>query len=146
MSSATGCPWTATSNVPWLTITSGATGSGNGSVVFNVAANSGPARTGTLAIGGQVFTVDQAGVCVYSITPSSRDVGKDGVTGSVAVTAAAGCSWTATSNAGFIAITSGASGTGNGTVMYSVSSYNGNGTRTGTLTIAGQTFTVTQQK
>ena len=64
----------------------------------------------------------------------------------MAVTAPAGCSWTAISNAGWITVIAGASGTGNGTVTYDVDNYNGNGTRTGTLTIAGQTFTVTQRR
>ena len=40
--------------------------------------------------------------------------------GSVTVTAGAGCAWTATSNAAWISITAGGSGTGNGTVSYSV--------------------------
>jgi hypothetical protein len=42
-------------------------------------------------------------------------------------------------------ITSGASGTGNGTVTFTADSFPGGGSsRTGTLTIAGQTFTVNQ--
>ena len=146
VSAPSGCPWTSASNAQWLTITSGASGSGNGSVAFNVAANTGPGRTGTLTIGGQTFTVDQAGTCTYSINPSSREFDKDGGTGSVAVTAPNGCAWTASSGAGFIAITGGQSGSGNGTVTYTVASYNGNGNRNGTMTIAGQTFTVSQKK
>ena len=146
VSVASGCAWTATSNATWLTITSGLSGTGNGSVALNVAANTGPARTGTLTIGGLTFTVDQAGPCLYSIDPSSRSFDKDGGTGSVVVTAPAGCAWAAASNAGFITITAGQSGTGNGTVTYTVASYNGNGTRNGTMTIAGQTFSVSQKK
>jgi hypothetical protein len=61
------------------------------------------------------------------------------------VTATAGCSWTAVSNDGWIEVTAGANGTGNGSVAFKVSK-NGGNERTGTLTIAGQTFTVTQQK
>ena len=38
----------------------------------------------------------------------------------------------------------GANGTGNGTVTYSVGANTGSTSRTGTLTIAGSTFTVTQ--
>jgi serine protease len=60
------------------------------------------------------------------------------------VTASAGCSWTAASNSGFIAVTAGASGTGSGTVTYNVGANGATTARTGTLTIAGQTFTVTQ--
>jgi hypothetical protein len=59
------------------------------------------------------------------------------------VTTTAGCAWTATSNASWITITNGASGTGTGTVMFTVA-VNLGGSRTGTLTVAGQTATVQQ--
>jgi len=55
----TGCLWAATSNAAW--ITGGTSGSGNGTVTYSVAANSGPARTGTMTIAGQTFTVSQDG-------------------------------------------------------------------------------------
>jgi hypothetical protein len=64
VTAGTSCTWTATSNVPWLTITSGASGSGNGTVGYSVAANSGAARSGTMNIAGQTFTVNQTGVIV----------------------------------------------------------------------------------
>jgi len=51
--------WTATSNVPWLTITGGAVGTGNGRVTFAVAANAGGERTGFLTIGDKTFSVSQ---------------------------------------------------------------------------------------
>jgi Zn-dependent metalloprotease len=87
---------------------------------------------------------DCGGTCTFSISPTSASQPAGGGTGSVTVTAGAGCAWTAVSNATFITITSGSSGSGNGTVNYSVASNAGTGSRTGTLTIAGQTFTVTQ--
>jgi Zn-dependent metalloprotease len=87
---------------------------------------------------------DCGGTCTFSISPTSASQPAGGGTGSVTVTAGAGCAWTASSNASFITITSGASGSGNGTVNYSVASNAGTSSRTGTLTIAGLTFTVTQ--
>lgn len=55
-----GCNWTATSNNPsFITITGGAAGSGNGSASFSVAQNSGVARSGTITVAGQTFTVRQ---------------------------------------------------------------------------------------
>jgi hypothetical protein len=141
-----GCTWTATSGAPWITVTAGASGTGNGSVGFSVAANTGAARSGTLTIAGQVFTVNQAAFiapCTYSIAPTSQSVPAIGGTGTVTVTAASGCAWTAASNAPWLTITSGASGTGNGSVGFSAAA-NVAGSRSGTLTIAGQTFTVTQ--
>jgi hypothetical protein len=146
VSTAAGCAWTATSNAGWLTIAAGASGAGNGTVGFSVAANSGSARTGTLTIAGHAFTVTQGSACTYSISPKSFTIGKKGGKGpTIAVSAPAGCSWTAVSNDGWLTITSGASGTGNDTVKFQVASFSGN-SRTGTLTIAGGTFTVTQTK
>jgi hypothetical protein len=146
VSTAAGCAWTATRNAAWLTIAAGASGSGNGSVAFSVAANSGSARTGTLTIAGHAFTVLQGGACTYSINPTSHTIGRKGGKGpNIAVSAPAGCSWTAASNDGWLTITSGASGTGNDTVKFQVASFSGS-SRTGTLTIAGRTFTVTQAK
>jgi len=55
-----GCMWSATSNVPWIAVTGGAGGSGPGVVAYQVASNPGPARTGTMTIAGQSFTVQQA--------------------------------------------------------------------------------------
>ena len=82
--------------------------------------------------------------CTYSISPTSQHFSATGGTGSVNVTTQGGCSWTATSNNSWIHITSGSSGTGNGTVNYSVAANSGTSSRTGTMTVAGHTFTVTQ--
>ncbi|MBS1789332.1 MAG: pre-peptidase C-terminal domain-containing protein [Acidobacteria bacterium] len=84
--------------------------------------------------------------CGYAISPASYSFGDDAGTGSVMVTGPGNTcgGWTATSNANWITIISGTSGNGNGTVNYSVTAYTGNIPRTGTLTIASQTFTVTQ--
>jgi hypothetical protein len=84
--------------------------------------------------------------CSTSISPSSASYGPAGGSGEVTVTAAASCSWTATSNAAWITVTSGGSGTGDGTVGYSVAPNSGSAARTGTVTIAGNAFTVTQSE
>jgi hypothetical protein len=55
------CTWTATSDVDWITITTGASGLGNGLVQFVAAANNGPARTGTLTIAGRRYQVTEGG-------------------------------------------------------------------------------------
>ncbi|MBI4917566.1 MAG: VCBS repeat-containing protein [Acidobacteria bacterium] len=138
-----GCGWTAVSNDGWILVTSGSSGSGNGSVSYSVSANTGPARSGTITIAGQTFTVNQAAGCSYSIDPTSSSVASGGGTGSVTVTAGAGCAWTAASNDAWVEVTSGASGSGDGSVGYSVSATTGPA-RSGTITIAGQTFTVSQ--
>jgi hypothetical protein len=53
------CPWTATSNVPWIAITAGSSGQGNGQVSFTVTANPGSARQGTITVNGQTFAITQ---------------------------------------------------------------------------------------
>jgi hypothetical protein len=58
--SAGGCFWPATSNVAWITITSGAGGAGNGPMTFSVEPTVGPTRIGTLTIAGHTFTVMQS--------------------------------------------------------------------------------------
>ena len=54
------CPWTANSNADWMSITNGAAGSGDGSVVFAVSPNiTGATRVGTLTAAGLTVTVTQ---------------------------------------------------------------------------------------
>jgi hypothetical protein len=143
VSAGGGCGWTATSNAGWMSITSGANGTGNGSVGFTVAANNGPDRQGTLSIGGRTFTVSQAENCSFSISPGQVSVPAAAGTTNVNVTSPGGCGWTASSAAAWLGISSGASGTGNGTVKISIQE-NTAGPRSGTATIAGHTFTVSQ--
>jgi formylglycine-generating enzyme required for sulfatase activity/C1A family cysteine protease len=85
-----------------------------------------------------------SGNCTYSISPVSNSFSSTAGTGSVSVTAQSGCNWTADSSATWITLISGSNGGGSGTVSYSVASNSGTSSRTGTVTIAGQTFTVIQ--
>ena len=83
--------------------------------------------------------------CTFSITPANQSFNSSGSSGDVSVTATSGCNWTASSNASWLIIISGNSGTGDGTVNYSVSPHTDVTSRTGTITIAGETFTVKQE-
>jgi hypothetical protein len=103
-------------------------------------------RTAFVPVSLMFFTVGSYSVvgfptCNASLSSTDQTFGAAGGTGSLDVTAT--CDWAAISNANWIIITSGGSGTGNGTLNYSVSANSGP-SRTGTMTIAGQTFTVTQ--
>ena len=82
--------------------------------------------------------------CTFSISPTSRNSAAAGGSGEVAVTGGSGCSWTASSNESWVRITAGASGTGNGNVAYTIDANTSAAARTGTMTIAGRTFTVAQ--
>jgi glucose/arabinose dehydrogenase len=103
---------------------------------------------------GEIYVVGIGGVvqrltntdatCLFSILPTNRSFSAGGGTGSVQVTTGVSCPWTAMSNESWIAITPGSSGTGVGVVNYSVDPNTAATTRTGTMTIAGQTFAVVQ--
>ncbi|MDP3001282.1 MAG: BACON domain-containing carbohydrate-binding protein, partial [Bryobacterales bacterium] len=147
VSTGTACSWTAASNADWISIQSGSSGRGVGTVAYRVAANASPTpRAGTLTIAGQSFTVTQsaATVCTYTIEPASVAVQASGGTGSVSVKTGSQCRWTAVSNSNWLSVTGGASGTGNGSVSFSAAANTGAAPRTGTLTIGGQTFAVQQ--
>lgn len=87
--------------------------------------------------------------CTYSISDSPGEpFPATGGTGTIDVTTDTNCSWTAVSNASWITVTSGSSGTGNGSdndVVYIVARNKGKKERTGTITVAGKQFTVTQE-
>lgn len=149
--SAASCTWTAGTAASWVTVVSGASGTGSGSVTYRVSEN--PAadpRTATLTVAGLVHTITQQGrapvACTYAISPTSAAFDSRGGTGSFSVTAPAGCAWTAKSSAAFVTITSGASGEGSGTVSYRVAENGTPDSRTATVTVADQTFTITQQR
>jgi hypothetical protein len=140
-----GCAWTAVSNNSWITITSGATGRGDGTIAYNVAPNNGAPREGTITAGGQTFTVRQSGNCTFTLSPTSKTAAAGGDTGSFTITASSSnCTWTATPSASWITINGAASGTGNGTVQFNVAPNTG-ALRTGTITVGEQVFTITQQ-
>lgn len=74
VSAAQTCAWTAASDVSWLSIVSGSSGSGNGVVNYSVVANTGAARSGTITAAGQTFTVNQAAAssnCVVTSSPGT---------------------------------------------------------------------------
>ena len=82
--------------------------------------------------------------CTYAIAPSGRSHGAGADSGTVEVTTSPSCVWAAASHDSWLVVSGSSSGTGSGTVTYAVAA-NAGSARTGTLTIAGQTFTVTQE-
>jgi len=108
--SALNCPWTAISNVSW--IATSATGTGDGTAGFTVAADVGTARSGTITIAGQMFTVNQAGAAAatLSLNASTLRFGTTGqqITGpqliALSFSPAAAVAWTASSNTSNITV------------------------------------------
>jgi hypothetical protein len=104
-----------------------------------------PPALGPDDLNGLTFVYPVTGpACTFSLSPTSASWGAAGGSGSATVSTQPGCAWSASSSASFLNISSGSAGTGSGTVNYSVASSSAFSSRTGTLTIAGQTFTVTQ--
>jgi hypothetical protein len=147
VTTTTGCTWTAAATVTWLAIASGATGSGAGTVTFTAEANTGPQRMGALTVAGHTVAVTQAAPatpCTYQVSPLQQSIAAVGGAGApFGVTTASGCTWTAATTADWITITSAANQVGTGSVTFTVAANTGV-LREGTLTIAGQTVTVSQ--
>ena len=139
-----GCDWSVSEAVDWITITSGGNGSGNGTVSYSVSANSSAvSRSGEINVAGQPHTVTQGPApCTYRISPTSRSIDASGGTYSIAVTAPGGCDWTASESASWLRITP-TSDSGDGTVTVTVDRNTG-AARSATITIAGQAHRVSQ--
>src|SRR5262249_51556438 len=101
-----------------------------------------PSRVYVGTYGGVVVSSETG--CGYSIFSTASSYSSSGMASDHVTVAATGCGWTAESHDSWIAITSGSSGSGNGVVNFSVAPNVSPDSRTGTLTIAGETFTVTQ--
>ena len=67
ITAAAGCQWTATSALSWVTLTGTSSGSGNGTVTYQVTANAGAMQTGNLTVAGLPFTVEQASETVKGL-------------------------------------------------------------------------------
>jgi hypothetical protein len=141
----TTCVRTSTPSAGWITITGGGSGSGNGTVSFSVAANTGPARNGSITVSvsgtSQAYTINQdaAVACSQSLTPTNVFFSSMGGSGSSIVTISGGCtSWTASTTNTWLTITSGSSGSGSGTVTYSINANSSTTTdRIGKITLVG---------
>jgi subtilisin-like proprotein convertase family protein len=149
VTAGTGCGWTAVSNAGFLTVTNGASGTGNGTVMYTVATNAGApnvsnaARAGSITIAGQTFQVNQTG-CTFAIAPTSTTHGSGAGSGGVNVTTPSVCQWTVSNLPAWATTSAGGSGTGSGAWQYTVAA-NGTGTlRSQTVSVAGLTFTLNQ--
>ena len=142
----TGCPWIATNNYPSaVSVVSGASGTGNGAVTVNVAANPQQTpRTLSIPIGNATLSITQAGYCSYVFTPAAIVLNGSGGSGSMAVTTQSGCGWTASSNnTSWLTITNSGTGIGTGTVNYTALAISGTN-RSTSISIAGTSVTVNQ--
>jgi Putative binding domain, N-terminal/Domain of unknown function (DUF5666) len=139
------CTWSVSSEATWVAIAGDRSGQGEASIPYTVAPNPAPsARSGTIVVGSQSVAVSQAAApCVFTLSRAGDAVGATGGRLTVDVATLNGCGWTATSPVSWIVVGPGQNGSASGTVGLAVSA-NAGGVRVAAVTIAGQTFTVTQ--
>jgi hypothetical protein len=173
VSAPAGCGWQVSSPVSWIAPRP-ASGAGPGRVELEVAANTGAARTAPVTIAGTTVTLTQdaapadaggspgggpvppgtpppgpaipppAASCVFTLSPSSASFGEGGGHGSFRVTTGNDCAWSVSSGAPWVTIRGGASGRGNGEVLYQVERNGAAQARTAVVRVADRDHTITQ--
>lgn len=147
VNTAAGCIWPVSTLDSWIQILSSSPGTGTGTVSYAVLSNlNTTARTGTIQIGNRTLTINQDPFnCTYKLSDTDRSHGFGARTNSINVTnVAPTCTWSATTESEWITLHGNTSGTGNGTVTYSISPNSGTTSRTGTVMVAEEVLTLTQ--
>jgi len=142
-----GCAYSATAGVPWIEALPPPRSPGSATLNLWVAPNgSSQARTGAVRVAGQVVTISQAGApCKATLTPASLTLSAAASTGSLAVwLPVSDCRWTAESSAGWLRLTSAASGTGSAILAYTAEPNGDPSPRNAEIRVAGQSLPVQQ--
>ncbi len=100
-------------------------------------------RTLDQALAGSQFQVPTPASCTFAPSPSIYPISGNGGTGTFTVNTGAGCKWSATSDAAWISITSGSSGTSTGNASFSVTANPTTTPRTGTITVGSSLSSAT---
>lgn len=155
-----GCTWTVDPDASWITLTSGRSGSGSGTIRFRVSDNYDAPRQSVLKVrwptptAGQNLQVQQAG-CRYGVTATNIDIAAAGGTGrfdvlqqSDPVTCGSAtqdrCVWTAVSNASWITVTTSMPQIGDNSVSFTVAANSATSARSGSITVRDKVVRVTQ--
>ena len=135
--------WTAAVSADWITLTA-TNGAAGDRITYTVGVNSSVVeRKGYVYVAGRVFTVRQSGTGGVSISSSSAEVDWRGANGTIVVSVPDGAQWNVYSDVDWLGV-SALSGVGSGEVVWTAAPWNEHSVRSGTLTIAGETFIVTQ--
>jgi hypothetical protein len=114
-----GCPWSVTPPTPYISVASGQSGTGNGTVTLSFAPNgSVQGLAPTIQVGNApATTLHQASGCSFTVTPAQ--FGNAGGHGTMAVSAdLAACIWAAGSDSPWLSVSG--NGTGSGSITYTV--------------------------
>ena len=142
------CTWTAVASCSFVSILNNS-GTGNGTVNYNISANTDSAgRSCVISVNGQQHTIVQDGqapiICSYTLQSDTASFSSAGGARTFDVlTNGSTCTWTATSNCGFVSLKNN-SGSGNGTVSYTVSANPNTVSRTCSITVNGKKHTINQ--
>ncbi len=141
-----GCDWAAVNTNSWITITSGGSGTGTGTVNYVLGENRVTGRrSGNIVIDDRVFTVSQWGTnCELALTPATRLHSASPETSTNTISTASTCGWVVENTNAWISILSPLSGTISSNLIYSITPNFGAETRSGVVTVNGETLTVTQ--
>ena len=135
--------WSASVSASWIHLESTDYTEAGYPVPYLVDANTSvESRTGYIYVSGNTHTINQAGIGA-TLSATSADFEQAGGRGSVTVYAPAGNGWHAKSNVDWITVKS-STGSGTASITFTVAAYNEISTRSGTLTIADNIFTVNQ--
>jgi hypothetical protein len=140
------CDWNILNDAPSaVTLNSGATSPGSGTINLTVAANPNQnARSLRLYIADNYVSLVQSGQCSFSVTPPGTILWSGGSV-TIPVSTTSGCTWTSSSNVSWASVSGSPGTTGSGSVTFTIArNPAGPGPRTGTVTVAGQTITLTQ--
>ena len=131
--------WDVTPNASWISVVDAGRGKGSDTVTIAIGENpSWRARSGTVTIGTETFTVTQEGRTdlEFSIDPVATTASVNGANGHIAVTGTPDLPWSVESKANWLTVLgSTASGSGNGNVFYTASPNSTLLERTGTIVI-----------
>src|SRR4051812_22744251 len=139
------CTWSASVNASWVTIAT-TSGQGAADIPYTVAANPAPStRSATITVGGRTVELGQsAAPCRYSLSRAGDSIGFAGGSLSVNLETLTGCSWTASSDASWLTITSASSGNASATLALRAAANTG-AQRVAHMTAGGQSYTVTPE-
>jgi hypothetical protein len=160
LTTQTSCPWTVTSNTPWLVVSGSEAGSGPATIFFSFLANYDAPREGLVMVrwpsptAGQNVRVTQAG-CRYAVSRDSLGFSATGGSGSFDViqqsdpTECGGalqdaCIWTATADVPWITITTSMPRAGDNPVFFVVAANGDVSSRTGSIRVRDKIVQITQ--
>lgn len=144
-----GCPWVATPDVTGfvqLSSPTGVAGSGSGSVSFTVSSLGSYSRVSLFTVAGQIISVSEASSCGAATVPTSGETfGPQALSSSFAVSDPNSCGWEFFTITPWITLAQGGGyRSGNQNVGFTLLPNTSPATRTGSIYVGSQTFSVTQ--